>query len=318
MSARLQDLLDRYSLESPSLPPDTSTPWYLIALASVGALVAGGVLMVALTLLLSGIGMSPEILAMVGGLIAWGGGLALGRMGKGLFLNQFATTGTVAGQILLAGGTFGTTDSMAAGVGMAWAVGGLTIALLRDPFQQVLLTAVAIAATCVWVVVAGADVGLPLLTLCTVPVGLAALFTPPRRLDVRPAAFALLIVPLGLFEPLVTTYPLHVMAALPYAAGALWVVWPALTTPAQKVAAVVVGLALTGLAPGLAGALMLLAVAWRLGNRVVAAVGVIAVLAFVVRYYYGVDVTLLTKSGLLLAGGVLTLGLWMAWRRMAA
>ncbi|KJS40462.1 MAG: hypothetical protein VR70_05730, partial [Rhodospirillaceae bacterium BRH_c57] len=78
------------------------------------------------------------------------------------------------------------------------------------------------------------------------------------------------------------------------------------------------GLALTGLAPGLAGALMLLAVAWRLGNRVVAAVGVIAVLAFVVRYYYGVDVTLLTKSGLLLAGGVLTLGLWMAWRRMAA
>ncbi|KJS34511.1 MAG: hypothetical protein VR70_17370, partial [Rhodospirillaceae bacterium BRH_c57] len=177
MSARLQDLLDRYALESPSLPPDTSTPWYLIALASVGALVAGGVLMVALTLLLSGTDMSPEILAMVGGLIAWGGGLALGRMGKGLFLNQFATTGTVAGQILLAGGTFGTTDSMAAGVGMAWAVGGLTIALLRDPFQQVLLTAVAIAATCVWVVVAGADVGLPLLTLCTVPVGLAALFT---------------------------------------------------------------------------------------------------------------------------------------------
>lgn len=317
MSARLGDLLDRYSLESPSLPPDASTPWYLIGLASVGSIVAGGVLMVALTLLLAGVDLSPEIMAILGGLIALGGGLFIGRMSKGLFLNQFATTGTVAGQILVAGGTFGLTESMAAGVVMTWAIGGVTIALLRDPFQQVLLTAVATAATCVWVVAEGADVGLPLLTLCTVPLGLAALFTPPRRLDVRPAAFALLVVPLGLFEPLVTTYPLHVMAALPYVAGALWVLWPALTTPVRTVAAVAGGLALAGLAPGVTGALMLLAVAWRLGNRAVAGLGVIALLLFVVRYYYAVDVTLLVKSGLLMAGGILTLGLWMGWRRMA-
>ncbi len=316
MSARLRDLLDRYSLESSSLPPDTSTPWYLIALASIGSIVAGGVLMVALSLLLAGIGLSPEVMAILGGLLALVGGLIIGRMSKGLFLNQFATTGTVAGQVLVAGGTFGITDSMAAGVVMAWAVGGVTIALLRDPFQQVLLTAVATAATCVWAVEAGTGFGLPLLTVCTVPVGLAALFTPPRRLDVRPAAFALLVVPLGLFEPLVTTYPLHVMAALPYVAGALWVLWPALTTPVRIAAAVGGGLALAGLAPGVTGALMLLAVAWRLGSRAVAGVGVIALLLFVVRYYYAVDVTLLTKSGLLMAGGVLTLGLWMTWRRM--
>ncbi|MFA7429282.1 MAG: DUF4401 domain-containing protein [Rhodospirillaceae bacterium] len=317
MSAPVKVLLDRYATDAPSLPPDTSTPWFLIGLASIGAILAGAALMMALVLLLEGADMTPEALGMVCGVIALGGGLVIGLMGKGLFLNQFSTTGAVAGQVLLAGSIFEYTDSAAAAVVVAWAVAGLAGTVLRDPLQQFLSAAVAMGATCAWVLDAETGVGLPLMMVCAVPLGLAALFTPPRRLDVRPAAYAVLIVPLVMFEPLVTTYPLQVMGALPYAAGAVWVLWPALITPARTAVAVACAVAFTGLAPGVMGALLLLAVAWRMGNRTVAGVGVIALLAFVVRYYFDVDVTLLTKSGLLVAGGVLTLGLWMVWRRMA-
>jgi hypothetical protein len=318
MSAPVKVLLDRYAAEPPVLPPDTSTPWFLTGLATIGAVVAGASLMAALLLLLEDVDMTPQALGMVCGIIALSGGLLVGLMGKGLFLNQFSTTGAVAGQVFLAYSTYEYTASGAAGAAMAWAVAGLAASVLRDPLQQFLSAAVAIGATCIWVLEAETGVGLPLLTVCAVPVGLAALFTPPRRLDVRPAAYAVLVMPLVMFEPLVTTYPLHVMAALPYAAGAVWVLWPALKAPAQMAAAVAGALALAGLAPGVMGALLLLALAWRQGNRALAGVGVVALLAFAVRYYYDVDVTLLVKSGLLVAGGALTLGVWMAWQRMTA
>ncbi|MEJ8757835.1 DUF4401 domain-containing protein [Pontibacter sp. H259] len=67
-------------------------------------------------------------------------------------------------------------------------------------------------------------------------------------------------------------------------------------------------LAPTILTPGIAGALLIVLASFYIGHRVSFIVGLLALGYFVVLYYYNLQLTLLTKSGILILTGCLFLG----------
>ncbi len=68
-------------------------------------------------------------------------------------------------------------------------------------------------------------------------------------------------------------------------------------------------------APGLTTALLILLLGFGCGNRVLQGVGALALLAFLSDFYYSLHATLLFKSGLLAASGLLLLGGRLAMHR---
>lgn len=71
-------------------------------------------------------------------------------------------------------------------------------------------------------------------------------------------------------------------------------------------------------APGLASALLILLLGFAAGNRLLMAVGVLALFGFAGHFYYSLDSTLLAKSGLLAATGLCLLAAHMIVRRLPA
>ena len=82
------------------------------------------------------------------------------------------------------------------------------------------------------------------------------------------------------------------------------------------------GAAAAGLAavamPGLASALIVLLLGFGAGNRLLQALGILALLGFVSHFYYSLHATLLEKSALLAAAGVVLLAAHWALGRFAA
>jgi hypothetical protein len=81
--------------------------------------------------------------------------------------------------------------------------------------------------------------------------------------------------------------------------------------------ALVLGLFSLG-APGLASALLILLLGFAAGNRLLMAVGVLALFGFAGHFYYSLHSTLLAKSGLLAATGLCLLAAHVAIRRLPA
>jgi uncharacterized membrane protein len=78
-------------------------------------------------------------------------------------------------------------------------------------------------------------------------------------------------------------------------------------------AAIAVGLLLP---PGGAAALVILMLAFVLGSRPLALLGILLQINYIWRFYYDMEVTLLVKSGILVAvGAVLVLAWWLMMRR---
>jgi hypothetical protein len=151
-----------------------------------------------------------------------------------------------------------------------------------------------------------------------VPVGVILLLYPPRR-DVRPTAFALLIVPLVI----------DTVASRFEGSWTLWHGWPArglllavfavlfavnwrrladrqarLLALASAAAVAVV----TFLLPvGASVALVLLTLAYTLGSRTLAAIGALMEIYFIWSFYWDLDGTLLTKSIILMSAGAVML-----------
>ncbi|HEY5724298.1 MAG TPA: DUF4401 domain-containing protein [Allosphingosinicella sp.] len=82
-------------------------------------------------------------------------------------------------------------------------------------------------------------------------------------------------------------------------------------------AALLLGLLSLG-APGFASALIVLLLGFAAGNRLLLALGIFGLLGFVSHFYYSLHATLLEKSGLLAATGVLLLAAHFLLRRFHA
>jgi hypothetical protein len=151
-----------------------------------------------------------------------------------------------------------------------------------------------------------------------IPIGVTLLLYPPRR-DVRPTAFALLIVPLVInmvsseFEGGWTLWHGWPARGLLLAIFALLfaINWKRLTDPQGRLLAMAAAVAIavvTFLLPtGASAALVLLALAYTLGSRTLAVIGALLEIYFIWSFYWNLEGSLLMKSIILMAAGAVLL-----------
>lgn len=304
----------------------SDSPWYLRVATGIGAWMTAGamILAVGLTLLPAFDGENlPSVAAGIGVAILVAG-VALHRAGSGEFATQFAVAAILAGQALAVGGIGVALEDMAAAAAVAVASAALLVAAVRDPEQQFLSGALAVGTVFAALVEREMPQASGMLAAVTLPAAILLAVRPPAGLDLRGLAWALLLVPLAAMSvPEVGGLDGDWLPRAAYAAALaatlalLWRGTPPARRPAALAGAAVALLVGAVAAAGIAGSLLLLALAYLLGSRMLAALGTIAHVWFVSRFYYDLELTLLEKSGMLAAAGVLLLGLWWLWNRQA-
>jgi hypothetical protein len=314
------------------------SPVYIQALLAVGAWIAA-ILVIAfvLTLLAMVVELDTELTALLVGVIAvviFGIGAAMQRGAPaGGFGHHFASALLAAGVILLPAAGGGQTESFWAAARAAAAATLVAIGIGRDRPAQFLAAALAMALIAAGFAVDELPYLVELAALAAVAGALLTVY--PPRLDIKPAATVLL-----LFMPclMVVLGADEITAGLlapglggeGWAARAiqlgviLWLLYRHRTLSPRPLgdaimaglaaAAVVVGVLLP---PGGSAALMLMMLAFVLGLRGLALIGVLFQIYFIGRYYYDLQLPLLDKSLLLMAVGAAVLGAYALVARRA-
>lgn len=333
----LDEAACRDALERPR-DADRHSPVYIQALLAVGAWIAA-ILVIAfvLTLLALVVELDTEQTALLVGVIAvviFGIGAAMQHGAPaGGFGHHFASALLAAAVLLLPAAVGAQTESPWAAALAAAAATLVAIGIGRDRPAQFLAALLTVA-----LIAPGfAMDGLPYLVELAALLALAgALLTVyPPRLDIKPTATVLLLfmpclmaalsadaITAGLLAP---GFGGEGWAARAILLGAiLWLLYRhrTLSTPplgdtvtAGLAAAAVVVCVL--LPPGGSAALMLMMLAFVLGLRGLALIGVLFQTYFIVRYYYGLQLPLLDKSLLLMAVGIAVLGAYALVARRA-
>ena len=244
------------------------------------------------------------------------------RRGAGAFLRQLATATGLAGGALVGAGAVGVThETLPAAVATA-VLTAAAAGWSRDAALQFLLAALTVA-----VAIPGlSDVGFAYrleLGAVVTALGVALQLRPPA-LDLRPvAAVALVTVPsISLWMDWPPSGFAWGARAI-HAALILWIsfeLWsgmgrpPAHRVPLAAVAAVGTIAAIL-LPPEASAALIILLLAAAIGSWRWAAAGALLEALFLFRFYYGLEQTLLAKSGLLVAVGAALLGAYVLLAR---
>jgi len=308
-------------------------PWYIQAILAIGAWVAGCALigfagtLVVVTFEIREPGLSIAAV----GLIFLAGGLFLlltDADGAGIFKAQFATTLAAAGTALVAGGIGSETKSLwvaalASVVPAAlvvWKVPGLMLQTLTSTLSVGLFVAAVLSE----------ETYFPFAILSlTLAAGTALLLYPPR-IELRPTSVALLFAaPLAM---ILTGYHWFHWASQGdewlsraiHMALFLWmvaVIWQGLESRDKRIElAVLAAIALAVgaiLPPGGSAVLLIIALAYVLGSRLLAEAGILLEAYYLCRFYYDLHFTLLAKSAILTAVGCALLLLWAASRWIA-
>jgi hypothetical protein len=291
------------------------TPWYMQVVLGLGAWVTAIAALFFVALFMEfvlDIDEPDSVIAVMGVALFAASLWLLRRKADGPFTSHMAIAFAMAGMLMAVAGIAVPAESLwvAAIAALPFAAAGFW---QRSSLLQFLLVSVALV---LWIVASWDhwDRLVADLSAITMPAGVALLLYPPRY-DLRPAAFALLVVPLGFelaageFEPAYT----------------LWQGWPAkavflamfaallainqhrLTDPRMRmaVAAGAVGaIAAALLLPtGASAALVLLMLAYCLGSRMLATLGTLAEVYFIWKFYADLQSTLLTKSIILMSVG---------------
>jgi hypothetical protein len=291
------------------------TPWYMQVVLGLGAWVTAiaALFFVGLVMeLVLDINEPDTVIAVMGVALFAVSLWLLRRWADGPFTSHMAVAFAMAGMLMAVAGIGVPAESLwvAAIAAIPFAAAGFW---QRSNLLQFLLVSVVLV---LWIVASWDhwDHLVADLSAITMPVGVALLLYPPRR-DLRPAAFALLLVPLGFelvageFEPayaLWQGWPAKVIFLLLF--GALLATNRHRLTDARarmSVAAGAVGaIAAALLLPtGASAALVLLMLAYCLGSRMLATLGALAEIYFIWKFYADLQSTLLTKSIILMAVG---------------
>ncbi len=306
------------------------SPVYVQALLAVGAWIAA-ILVIAFVLVLLGLVVELDferaapVVALVGaGIFAAGAAMQRGKPAGG-FGFHFASALLAAGALMAPIAIGIQTESFWAAA-MVAAVATAAAALFgRDRAAQFLAAALTAG------LVAGgfAEAGLPFLielAALTAVAGALLLIHPPRR-DLAPtAAVLLLFLPALMVVMAQGAFFYWFSGEVPWllASGfiarailaglVLWLLHLHRRLSGRGVDATTLGLGLffvlvaALLPPGGSAALALMMLAFVLGLRGLAAIGVLFQIYFVSRFYYDLDASLLHKSLILMAAGVLVLG----------
>jgi uncharacterized membrane protein len=250
------------------------------------------------------------------------------KIRESVFAEQFAIALVAAGAAIVAASIGFEFESFWSAAIAALALAAIDIWRGRFAQQQFLLAALAVAL----VVAALSDAmvaGRVDIVALAMPAGALLYLVPPPK-DVRPTATALLLaMPLyavvadTLYGPTYgsASWPARVIAM----ATILLLAWlhgwrrAASRAPLRDLFVAIVAAAVCLLLPpGGSAALAILMLAFTLGHRPLAIVGVLLEVYFVPRFYYDLDLSLLIKSWILMAVGVALLAAYAVLRRTGA
>lgn len=336
----MQTVLDQLVGEG-LLPPDTrativpaltapddaaGTPWYVRALVGISAWIAA----VLLTAFLVGgtqLVKSAEASIIVG-LILCAVAIAMRRiLSSSVFAAQLALALSMAGQALF---TFGVADRANGVLAIVLALVVLEVALIAiypDMLHRFLSTMVIVGALVVllldWNLPGGVHALIGLLAA-----GALTLWERESALTVaraegwsRPLGYGLIVALLGvlcfgltdlipipywwisglLLLPMLLILEYRIVSRFAPRADAAIVPW--------LVGATVLGSLPALWTPGVLAAVIVIVLGFQRGNRLLLGIGAFFLVVFLIAFYYHLDVTLLVKSLLLLATGLLLLGL---------
>jgi hypothetical protein len=239
------------------------------------------------------------------------------RRPEGAFAAHAAVAFATAGTLLAAAGIGFPQESLWAAAVAALPFAAIAIWQQRSLLLQFLIVSIALilimfAAWDYWTDVL---IDLPAIFI---PAGVALLLFPPRR-DVRAAAFALLVVP-QLLASVALEFELGRTLCVGWPAKGVFLAafaflfainWRRVTDSHGRLLALAAGAAAAVIAfllpTGASAALVLLALAYTVGSRSLAALGALAEGYFIWRFYADLQETLLTKSIMLMAVGALLL-----------
>jgi len=304
----------------------TDIPWYMTAAIGVGAWLAAIAAIGTVASVVALFDVEPGVLAAIFGVACAAAGVAVWRHSTSAFARQFAIASALGGQALIAGGLAAEQESMTVAATTAAITAAVLLPLIHDPVHRFLAAAMALSLILAALLVEEVPQAGGLLVAVTLPVALGLLLRPPAGLDLRGLAPALLLVPVSAQAVLeIGAFETDWLARLVYAAGLLAVLgmlWRGATPGAAPgvrpvilaAGAVALLLGLTTTA-GMLASLLLLALAFILGSREMAAIGVVAQIWFVGWFYYALTYDLMTKSGMLTGAGTLLLALWWLWSR---
>ena len=310
--------------------PDKLMPWYVKTVVGVGAWITAVVAMLlggAIVMLLLKIE-SALALAVIGAAYLALGLWLLRQADAGVFATQMGIATAAAGAALVSGGIAAEAEEVWVGLPVAAIIAVAIFLLTANKTLQFLATALVAAFFIATLEVERVPYALDIVAFAT-PVGLYLLLNPPQR-DLAPAAFVLLL-----------TFPLFSVFIAPDTIWARdmdiggWVaravhivlfVWLVDGYRRQRgwgidqrvvifvAAAVLVCLLLP---PGGSAALLLMTLAYVTGWMSFATLGIALQAQFIFRYYYSLEMTLLDKSLLLMAVGVVLLVAWWLVQRGA-
>jgi uncharacterized membrane protein len=320
----------RRALESENNATGRQAPWYVLLLLGLGAWITALIMIVFVAVLLNvafdfdepGLGS-----AAIGAVMFLCGLLIQAKTKESVFAEQFAIALVAAGAAIAAGSIGFEFESLWSAAIAAAAMTAIDIWRGRHAQQQFLLAALAVGLGIAALSDALVSPRIAIVALAA-PIGAALYLRPPLR-DMRPTATALLLampfyalVNDGLYTPIYGSESwiarIIAMATILGLAG-LRSRTAALNVRVRLllVAALAAAICLL-LPPGGSAALMILMLAFTLGHWPLAIVGVLLEIYFVPRFYYDLDLSLLTKSWILMAVGVALLTTYAALRRSGA
>lgn len=295
-------------------------PWYVQAILGFGAWISALLMIVFVALLLNlAFGVDdPNLVTAAIGLAMFGVGLLIQhRRRGGVFAEQFTLALTAAGAAVAAASIGVQFDDIWAATVAAAVFAAIDIWIGRHAQQQFLLAALAV----VLFLAALSDADLPYridIAALATPIALWLFLRPVRR-ELRPLATVLLLtMPFygiaddATFGPAAESggWGARILSALCVAA----LFWLRSRTsgirhgtPVLAVMAVLGAAICLLLPPGGSAALVILVLAYLLGDRALAIVGVLLQIYFLPRFYFDLELSLLTKSWLLMAVGTLLL-----------
>lgn len=314
----------RTALEAEAAGPPRP-PWYVQAILGLGAWISALLMIVFVAFFLNlAVGLDePNLVTAIIGIAMFATGLFIQRRERsGVFVVQFTLALTAAGAAVAAASIGIEFEDIWAATGAAAALLAIDIRVGRHGQQQFLLSALAV--TLFVAALGDTDLAYRIdLAALALPAGLWLFLRPPRR-EMRPlAAVLLLTIPIyGIvndatfdFGEASRSWGARGLSALSVVA-LLWIRSRAsgrgTGAPVLILMAVLAAAVSLLLPPGGSAALVILVLAYVLGDRALAVIGILLQIYFVPRFYYDLELSLLTKSWLLTAVGALLLAAYAA------
>lgn len=302
----------------------SGSPWYVRAFLALGAWITAIAIIVFFGFLIGFVldsGDAVEGVLTTLGVVCFAAGAAvLNRQGSGEFRSAFATALAAAGTAMAAVGIGFAVDDVWAAAFASVVLSGIVIAVVPGVILQLLVSGLAVSLIAIALIVEEVPYHFDIAAVALVAG--VILWCRPPRVDMRPTGFVLLLMApaLAIFDRLEgwSDVPaggwVAVAVHIALFAWLLSIPWRRLSRSSARIELAVFAAAATAvcllLPPGGSGALVILTLAYVLGSRPLALLGALLQAYFFWQFYFDLDVSLLNKSFLMTAVGLVLLACW--------